>query len=54
MVDEHEEAVSEVEKKADSDNTAIRQWAAKTLPKLREHLDHAKRLQETLDQAGTR
>jgi len=51
MVDEHEEAVSEVEKKADSENAQVRQWATKTLPKLREHLAQAKQIKETLDKA---
>ena len=54
MVDEHEEAVSEVEKKADSENPQVRQWATKTLPKLREHLAQAKQIKETLDKADTR
>lgn len=53
MVDEHEEAVSEVEKKADSENPQVRQWATKTLPKLREHLAQAKQIKETLDKAET-
>ena len=49
MVDEHQEAVDEIEKKADSDHAEVRQWAAKTLPKVREHLDHAKRLRDTVE-----
>ena len=54
MVDEHEEAVNEVEKRADSDNAAVKQWATKTLPKLRQHLEQAKQLQETLQQAESK
>jgi putative membrane protein len=50
MVDEHEEAVSEVEKKTNSDNPEVRRWATKTLPTLREHLEKAKQLQQTLEQ----
>ena len=54
MVEEHEEAVNEVEKKAESENAEVRRWAAKTLPKLRQHLEQAKQLKETLENAGTR
>jgi putative membrane protein len=50
MVDEHEKAVNDVEGKADrSDNDHVRQWAAKTLPTLKKHLDEARQLQETLE-----
>ena len=52
MVNEHEEAVNELEKKVDSDNPQIRQWATKTLPAVRQHLEHAKQLDKTLEQAG--
>jgi putative membrane protein len=52
MVDEHQEAVNEVERKTNSDNVQVRQWATKTLPKLREHLEQARQIQRTLDQAG--
>ena len=52
MVNEHEEAVNELEKKVDSDNPQIRQWATKTLPTVRQHLEHAKQLDKTLEQAG--
>lgn len=54
MVDEHEEAVKEVEDKAESENAAVKQWASKTLPKLRQHLEQARKLQQTLEQAETR
>lgn len=50
MVDEHQEAVNEIEKKADSDNVQIRQWATKTLPTVRQHLEQAKQLKQTLEQ----
>jgi putative membrane protein len=53
MVDEHEEAVSELEKKADAENAQVRQWATKTLPKVRQHLEQAKQIQQTLEQAGS-
>jgi putative membrane protein len=52
MVDEHEEAVNELEKKADAENAQVRQWATKTLPKVRQHLEQAKQIQQTLQQAG--
>lgn len=52
MVDEHQEAVNELEKKTDSDNMQIRQWASKTIPTVRQHLDRAKQIQDTLKQAG--
>ena len=54
MVQEHEEAVNEVEKKVESDNADVRQWATKTLPKLRQHLEEARRLNDTIEKAGTR
>lgn len=52
MVDEHQEAVNELEKKVDSDNPQIRQWATKSLPVVRQHLEHAKQLDKTLEEAG--
>jgi putative membrane protein len=52
MVDEHQEAVNELEKKGDADNMQVRQWATKTLPKVRQHLDQAKQIQDTLKQAA--
>ena len=53
MVDKHQNAVNEIEKKVDSDSPQIRQWATQTLPVVRKHLDHAKELKETLDKAKT-
>lgn len=51
MVDEHEKAVNDVEDKAEgSDNPEVKQWAAKTLPTLRQHLERAKQIKETLEQ----
>jgi putative membrane protein len=51
MVDAHEDAVSAVEDKVtDEANPQVQQWATKTLPTLREHLDKARQLQETLDE----
>ena len=50
MVDEHEKAVNDVEKKAaNADNPDVRQWASQTLPTLRQHLERARQIQEGLD-----
>jgi putative membrane protein len=51
MVDEHQEAVNELEKKTSADNTHVREWASKTLPKVRQHLDEARQIQQSLNQA---
>lgn len=52
MVEDHREAIEEVEDKAEgADNTAVKQWAAQTLPKLRAHLQTAQQLQQTLQQS---
>jgi putative membrane protein len=51
MVDQHEEAVDEIEKQVDSDSQQIRQWATQTLPAVRKHLDRAKELKETVEKA---
>ena len=51
MVQDHQDAVSEVEEKATDDaNPEVQQWATRTLPTLREHLDRARQLQETLQE----
>jgi putative membrane protein len=52
MIDEHQEAVNEIERKVDDNNADIKAWAAKTLPKVRQHLEQAKQLKETLDKAS--
>ena len=52
MVDEHEEAVRELEGKSDSSNNAeVKQWVAKTLPAVRQHLERAKQIRESLGDA---
>ena len=49
MVDEHEEAVRELENKSESsDSTQVKQWAAKTLPDVRQHLERARQLEQTI------
>ena len=53
MVDDHEKAVNDVERKAENaDNPEIRQWASKTLPTLRQHLERARQIQQKLEQGG--
>jgi putative membrane protein len=52
MIDEHQEAVNEIERKVDDNNVEIKAWAAKTLPKVRGHLEQAKQLKEALDKAS--
>ena len=50
MVEDHEKGVRELERKAEGDaNPQVKQWATKTLPKMREHLERAKSIKETLD-----
>ena len=52
MVDDHQKAVDDLEDKADgSNNAAVKQWAAKTLPKVQQHLERAKTIKETLENA---
>ena len=55
MIDEHEKAMDDVEDKADSaDNDHVKQWAAKTLPTLKKHLDEAREIKHHLDRiSGT-
>jgi putative membrane protein len=49
MVDGHKDAISKFEKAStDSEDAEIRDWAAKMLPILREHLDHAMNCQNKL------
>ena len=54
MVDHHQKAVNDLERKAESGSTEVRQWASKTLPKVQQHLEQAKTIKETLDNAGDR
>jgi putative membrane protein len=53
MVDDHEEAVNELEKHTDSDNASVKQFASDTLPVVRQHLEKAKQLQQTLNNRNT-
>jgi putative membrane protein len=55
MVDDHQKAVDDLEGKAENaNNAAVKQWASKTLPKVQQHLERAKTIQETLQNAGNR
>jgi putative membrane protein len=49
MVNAHQKAVDAVEEKAtDGDNAEVKQWAASTLPTLKQHLERAKQIQANL------
>jgi putative membrane protein len=48
MEDDHEEAVKLFEKASKSDDPDIAAFAQKTLPKLQQHLDHARTLKKTV------
>ena len=55
MVEDHEEALRDVERQAENaTNPQVRQWAAKTLPKMQQHLERAKTIQETLEQGNNK
>jgi putative membrane protein len=49
MVDKHEKTVTKLEERAnDDDNPEIRQWASRTLPTVRQHLEKAKAIKDSL------
>lgn len=53
MVDDHEDAIADVERRAENAADAeLRAWGAKTLPRMREHLERAKAIKQTLDRAS--
>lgn len=57
MVEAHERAVNQVQEKAeDGDNAELQQWASRTLPVLRQHLERARQIEQSLDgnRAGNR
>jgi putative membrane protein len=55
MIEDHEKGIAELEKKSEhADDPQVREWAAKTLPKMRQHLAKAKAVQETLKAEGDR
>jgi putative membrane protein len=53
MVEDHEEAVNELERHVDSDNARLKQFASSTLPVVRQHLERARQLKEQLDNRPT-
>jgi putative membrane protein len=53
MVDDHEEAVNELERHTDSDNARLKQYASSTLPVVRQHLERARQIKEQLDNRRT-
>jgi putative membrane protein len=53
MIDDHEKDVRDLENKAENaSNADVKAWASKTLPTVRQHLERAKSIKETLDHAG--
>jgi len=52
MIDDHEKDVRDLENKAENaSNADVKAWASKTLPTVRQHLERAKSIKETLDHA---
>jgi putative membrane protein len=50
MIEDHEDAIDDLEDKANNaSHPEVKAWAAKTLPKMREHLEHARTLKQTLE-----
>jgi putative membrane protein len=50
MIEDHEDAVDDLESKAnDASHPEVKAWAAKTLPKVRQHLEQARALKQTLE-----
>ena len=55
MIDDHQEAVNDLEDKAENaSHPEVKAWAAKTLPTVRQHLERARSLKDTLENAGNR
>jgi putative membrane protein len=53
MIDDHQDAVDDLEDKAENaSHSEVRAWAAKTLPTVRQHLERARALKESLENAG--
>ena len=48
MVKHHEQAIQEFERAAQSDNAQVREFAQRTLPTLRQHLERAQQLQQSI------
>ena len=55
MIDDHQEAVDDLEDKAaNASHAEVKAWAAKTLPTVRQHLERARSLKEALENADNR
>ena len=53
MIKDHEKGIDQLESKAEhADNPQIREWAGKTVLKMRNHLAKAKLVQETVNKQG--
>lgn len=53
MVKDHKAVINDFEREAKKGNDAeLKEFAAQTLPKLREHLDHAQKLQSEIKASG--
>ena len=52
MIDEHEEAIDALEDKSNKrdEHADVKEWAAKTLPEVKQHLERAKMLRDRLEQ----
>lgn len=53
MIDEHQRVIRQLEREAarKGKDLDIQQWAARTLPTLRSHLDQARRTEDSIDEA---
>ena len=51
MIDDHKDVIDELEKKAgkNDEHADVREWASKTLPEAKQHLERAKDLRERLE-----
>lgn len=54
MVDEHEDAIDDLQEKANNndEHADVKEWATKTLPEVRQHLERARTLRERLDRTN--
>lgn len=54
MIEDHEDLIGDLEGKAESASAHadVKAWAARTLPTVRQHLERAKAIKETLDRAS--
>lgn len=53
MIDDHQEAVEDLEDKANNASHAeVKAWASKTLPKVQQHLERARAIKESLERAA--